>query len=991
MKLKSFFVFTVSLLLFAACKQENPFETHTAESNGYTYEYVTNDPLNVRIYTLKNGLKVYLSDYKNEPRIQSFIAVKAGGKNDPADNTGLAHYLEHIMFKGTSAFGTLDWEKEKVLLDSIEDMFQHYRTLTDAQERKDYYKLIDHVSGEASAYAIPNEYDKMVSAIGAQGTNAYTSEDRTVYMNNIPSNQLENWLSIESDRFKMIVPRLFHTELEAVYEEKNRSLDNDYSKSYEAMYHNIYKKHPYGTQTVIGTIEHLKNPSITAIKAYFDKYYVPNNVAICLSGDLDYDKTIKLIDQYFGDWKPNEQLPVWHKVQEDSIAAPIEETIIGPYEEWVTVGFRFNGFMSEDHRMVKLVDMLLANSAAGLIDLNLKQQQKVLNPTCYVDASNDYAVHMFEGNPREGQSLEEVRDLLLSQIELIKKGEFEDWLIEAVINDFKKTAIEKSQENEPRSHDMVMAFTSNTPWISMVTEIEEMKKIKRDDIIKFVKEHYKNNYVVIYKRSGKDPNVLKVEKPEITKVALNREQKSPFHEKLLARAVQPIMPVFVDYEKDLSKATMNRNIEVLYKQNTENELFDLYYLTETGTNNDPKQKVAVEYLEYLGTDSLSAEEFKKALYRLGCNFDVSASPDQTYVSLHGLSENMIPAMKLFESLLANPRADADALSKMIEGELKERDDNKKNKGVILYQGLLNYGIYGARSPFTNVLSNKQLHELKPEDLLPIIKNFTRTEHKVLYYGPMAQDKLISSLNQYHRLPDQLMPAPTPVEFRMAEVKTPAVFWTDYDMVQAEIGMHTPGPEFDATVFPRVRMYNEYFGGNMGSIVFQEIREAQGLAYSVWARYNQAQKAGEHDRFFAYVGTQADKQRESMKAMMEILNNMPESATQLETARKSVMSQLESERITRTDILFNYLTAQKRGLDYDIRKDIYEQTPKITMEEVKDFQQKYIKNKPYNYVVLGSKDKLDFKDLQKYGKVTQVSLDELFGYEKEEKINMEVPK
>ena len=312
----------VTLFLFVSCEKQNKYELKTQEQNGYTYEYVTNDPLNVRIYTLKNGLKVYLSQYKNAPRIQTQIAVKAGGKNDPAKNTGLAHYLEHIMFKGSSDFGTLDWKKESTYLDSIEHMFAHYGTLADPAQRTDYYKLIDKVSNEASQFAIPNEYDKMLSEMGAQGTNAYTTEDRTVYINDIPANQIESWLQVEGNRFRTIVPRLFHTELEAVYEEKNRSLDNDYWKTYETLYSAIFPKHQYGTQTVIGTIEHLKNPSITEIKKYFETYYRPNNVAICLSGDLDYDKTIVLIEKYFGDWKPNEQLPAWTSIEEDPITIP---------------------------------------------------------------------------------------------------------------------------------------------------------------------------------------------------------------------------------------------------------------------------------------------------------------------------------------------------------------------------------------------------------------------------------------------------------------------------------------------------------------------------------------------------------------------------------------------------------------------------------------------------------------------------------------------
>ena len=266
----------------------------------YSYETVPNDPLKARIYTLDNGLKVYLTVNKETPRIQTFIAVRVGGKNDPAETTGLAHYFEHLMFKGTDKYGTQDYAAEKPLLDQIEQQFEIYRQTTDEAERKAIYHTIDSLSYEASKYAIPNEYDKLMAAIGSSGSNAYTWYDQTVYQEDIPSNQIENWAKIQADRFENNVIRGFHTELEAVYEEKNMSLTRDNSKVQEAIFSSLFPKHPYGTQTVLGTQENLKNPSITNIKNYYKQWYVPNNMAICMSGDLDPDETIALIDKYFG-------------------------------------------------------------------------------------------------------------------------------------------------------------------------------------------------------------------------------------------------------------------------------------------------------------------------------------------------------------------------------------------------------------------------------------------------------------------------------------------------------------------------------------------------------------------------------------------------------------------------------------------------------------------------------------------------------------------
>jgi zinc protease len=537
---------------------------------------------------------------------------------------------------------------------------------------------------------------------------------------------------------------------------------------------------------------------------------------------------------------------------------------------------------------------------------------------------------------------------------------------------------------------LVMAFTNNIPWNNYVSRTDDLRNYTKEDIVKFANEHYKNNYVVVYKRNGKDANAQKVTKPSITKVPLNKESVSPFHAKISSNKVDKLQPVYVDYNKDLAKLKMNKDVEVLYTANKDNDLFTLYYLSDVGTNNNPKMDVAVEYLQYLGTEDMTAEEVQKEFYKLGSSFSVFSSGDQTYIYLEGLNENMDKSIQLFEKLLANPKADDEAKKKMIDGIFKKREDSKKDKSEIMFSGLMNYGLYGAKSSFTNVVSNKELNDLKSEELIDIIRDFTKTQHRVLYYGPKKEDELIASLNQHHTLPETLKPVPPPVEFKMQDVKEANVYWADYDMVQAEIMFLSKGQEFSVDQIPMARMFNEYFGGSMSSPVFQELREAQGLAYSAFAYYGSAAKKQDNDMFYAYIGTQADKQSDAMKAMLDLLQNFPKSENGFETAQKAILNQIESQRITKTGILFNYESARKKGLDYDVRKDVYEKVQQYTLADVEKFQQEYLKNNKYNVVVIGSKDKLNLKDLQKYGKVKQLTLDELFGYEKQEKINLEQP-
>ncbi len=974
--------------ILASCSQEpEKYQTISATEDGYEYEYVVGDPMKTRIYTLENGLKVYLSDYERAPRLQVYIPVKAGGKNDPATNTGLAHYLEHMMFKGNDKFGTLDFAAEELMLDSIESMFNYYATLKDDIERKAYYENIDSYSNDAAKLAIANEYDKMIALIGGKGLNAYTTEDRTVYTVDIPSNELERFLTIEGSRFSKIVNRLFHTELEAVYEEKNRSLDNDYWKVFEAMYENTFKQHPYGTQTVIGTIEHLKNPSITEIKKYFDTYYKPNNVAICISGDIDYTQTIKLIEENFGTWTPNTELPNWKKIVEEPITTPIIKEVYGPNAAFLNLGFRFDGTTSDELIKVKLVDMVLNNAEAGLMDINIKQKQTVLGAGSYVNDMNDYSIHTFYGNPKQNQSLEEVKDIIFEQIELLKKGEFDDWLLPAIIADFKKSAMKSLESNQARANEMVMAFTNDVSWADYIQQISKMEKVTKEELVAFANANYNDNYVVIYKRDGEDPNKLKVEKPQITKVPLNTEDKSPFHESVAAKEVSKLQPSFVDYQKDITRLNVNK-VEVLSKINDENELFELTYLLDIGRNADPKIPIAVGYLEYIGTDQYSAEEFKKELYKIGCSFNVSTSVERTYVTLSGISENMEKATQLFESLLSNPVADQDALDKMIDRTFKSRADAKKEKGNILWSGLFNYGKYGAKNPFNDVIPNYELAEIEATELVDIIKGLTKMPHRVLYYGPIDSKSLESFLTKNHPVPSEFSPIPTLTTYEEMATDKPKVYWADYDMVQTEIVFLAKAEQYDTEKEPSIRLFNQYFGSGMNSVVFQQIREAQGLAYSVFSSYSQPSDKEESNYLFAYVGTQADKQSEAMDAIMELLNNMPKSEEAFSIAKEAILNKIESERVTGSSILWNYIGAQDKGLDYDIRKDIYEQVKTMTLEDLKSFQETFVKGKDYITVLVGSRDKIDFERLKAYGEIEEIPLDVLFGYTDPDQIVIE---
>ena len=444
------------------------------QAKDYKYQTVEGDLMKTRIYTLDNGLKVYLSVNKEKPRIQTFIAVRTGSKNDPAETTGLAHYLEHLMFKGTKLFGTNNPIAEAPLLDEIEQRYEKYRLLTDSLARKQAYHEIDSVSQVAAQYFIPNEYDKLMAAIGAEGTNAYTSNDVTCYTENIPSNEIENWAKIQSDRFQNMVIRGFHTELEAVYEEYNIGLTSDFRKLYATTSKMLWPNHPYGLQTTIGTQEHLKNPSITNIKNYFNKWYRPNNVAICMAGDLDFDKTIAIIDQYFSDWKPGADVrqPVFPELP--PLTSPKDTTVIGQEAEQVWVAWRAEKANSLQADTLELMEDVLSNGRAGLFDLDLNQTMKVQRAYGGTQLMHDHGGFVLMGTPKQGQSLDEVKVLMLGEIDKLKKGDFPDNLIPSIINNKKRRHYQILESNEGRADMFVDAFINEVEWQQEVGKINRI-------------------------------------------------------------------------------------------------------------------------------------------------------------------------------------------------------------------------------------------------------------------------------------------------------------------------------------------------------------------------------------------------------------------------------------------------------------------------------------------------------------------------------------
>jgi zinc protease len=821
----------------------------------------------------------------------------------------------------------------------------------------------------------------MASSIGATGTNAWTSHEQTVYVNDIPSNEIKKWITLESTRFSELTLRLFHTELETVYEEFNMGQDRDQTREFHALFEALFPIHPYGTQTTIGKPEHLKNPSMVNIHNYFNIYYVPNNMAICLAGDLEYDKTIQMIDSSFGKLKPNPDLPVFKSPVEKPIDSVIVKNIYGPEPENLLLAFRLNGVKSKDRIYATILDRMLGNGTAGLIDIDITQKQKAIDAWCMADFMKYYGYHVFHARPKENQKLEEVKDILLAEVHKICAGEFDDWLITAAVNDIELDKLKQRDDYRWLSYDLVDAFTNGIEWNDYLKFFSDLEKINKKELVEFAKNNYKdNNYVVVYKRSGKDTNIIKVKKPDITKIELNRDKHSGFFKTFTEMPSNKLSPVYVDYQKDIYTSEIAKGIRFYSVKNPHsNDLFEINIIVDLDATSNRLLPVAMGYFAYLGTEKYNPEKLQQEFFKLGLRFDQRVG-GRTSITVSGLNKSLEQSISLMEEVIQHAKADTAVYREYVNDIIKKRTDAKKSKEVILNAALTNYGMWGPKNAFNDLIPADSLRKINPQILTDLIKNiFTDYQHYFFYYGISESDKVISLIKKYHKSNPDLKKASIEMVYTENTFDKNRVYFVDYDMVQNNFVMISKDQHFEASLLPYAQLFSEYFGSGLSSVVFQEIRESRALAYSAYASYVVPGHTWDSYKIQAYVATQTDKLKTATDAMTDILNNMPKAEIQFNASKESILKRIETERITKTSIFWSYMRNKELGIDHDYRKDVYSKISMMTMDEMADFFNHHIKDKKYSYLVIGKRKDADMKTLKKLGEYKELTLEELFRY------------
>jgi predicted Zn-dependent peptidase len=931
-------------------------------------------PMGVYVHRLDNGLTVLLTEHRESPRFYAEIVVRAGSKHDPAETTGLAHYLEHLLFKGTQRYGTTDFGKEKAHLDRIRKLYEQHFHEEDPAKRKAIYAQINEESQKAAKYAIPNEFDQVYDALGAKDLNAHTWQEETVYKASLPSNRLEQWAKVESERFSQPVLRLFQPELEVVYEEKNRSMDNKGRAISQAVERLLYKAHPYGQQLTIGEAEHLKKPSIQNIEAFYAAHYVPENMALILSGDFDKENAIEIIERYFSKWeaKPTPKTPSW---KESPLQGVERVTVQYPAESMLIMSFRTEGRNHKDAEALRIVDMILDNSVAGLINLNLNETQRLRQAGSYPMMHNDYGAQYLWAIPKADQSLEEAEALLIEQLAQIKKGAFEDWILPAIVTDYKKHHMKSAETNKGRVNMLRDGFIAGQPWNYTANQIARMEKLTKDDVIRAANKYFGENYVIGHRVDGTH-TVTSIEKPTFDSIDIDPTKRSVFMKEVLEMKTSPSSPTFIESGRNFQRKDMGNGQVLYHATNPINSLFQLTITLEMGSLQESRMGFAGLLLNKSGNKRFSSQELKKEWYKLGTRFDIETHPNRTKLKISGVDENLEASLTLLRSTLDSPRADQETLDALVNIQISRRKDSAKDPQVLSH-ALREYARFQDKSTYLTRLPAKQARKLTAKELLSLIQSLPGYAHTIEYTGPRSLDGLTKILEKDYPADGKLKAPPTYHARKMQWPEETTVYLFHKEAAQALAYLDFPEGSYDEATYPLIELYNDYFAGNMNSIVFQELRESRALAYTARARYSHGKRVEDENVMSGFIGTQADKTPEALKVFIDLIDNLPRSEARFLGSKTAIESRYQTTKTAFRSILSRVRKWERLEIPVDPRPNRAKAVDKLQIDDLFKFHNEHIANRKKVISIVGDKTKIGLDPLATLGKVEEVDLKTIF--------------
>ena len=952
-------------MVFACCSYQSQAEDLNA--------------LKVKEYRLENGLTVWLNEDHSQPKVFGAVVVKAGAKDCP--DTGIAHYFEHMMFKGTDRIGTLDYESEKVLLDSIAMKYDELAMTEDTAARARLQKEINELSIRSSEYVIPNEFNRLINRFGGSGLNAATSYDATIYFNTFSPQYMVQWAEINSERLINPVFRLFQSELETVYEEKNMYGDFIGGQVMDTLMARYFGPHPYA-YPIIGSTKNLKNPRLTEMHKFFEDYYVASNMALILSGDFDAQQVMPILEKAFsrirsGNAPKQEKvmLPPFNGRETMKVKFPI------PFIKAMGLGFRGVSANHEDQVALNIAVNLLNNAnGTGYLD-KLMVEHKLMGALAINESMNEAGILAVAIMPKLLiQSYSSAEKMVWDEINRVKNGDFSDEMFNSLKLEQKRQYASSLENIDSRATVMMNLFSQGKSWNDYLNEVARIESITKEDVVRVAQKYFSNNYLCVTKSTGKYPKD-NLPKPAFSPVVpRNADASSSYAKQLEKIPEQQVAPRIIDFEKDVKTSKLTPLVTLYTTPNPLNDIFTLNISYGIGALEQPELMQLTNYLQLLGTESLSFEQFRSRLQSIGSTLAFDVTPDAFVMKVTGFDNHIDETMELVGDFIRHAKADDKKLRQIVDdAKVSEKAFFKSGDNVA--SALLEQVKYGDQSRYLRKLSLSQIKKLKGKDMLAIYDKVRSVQCDLHYCGTVPVEKVIGTIRQHLPLERTTVASNSPYYRELKQYDRPTVFFIDMpDMAQSIVYGYVKGdPVDDKASRHASRLFSVYFGGDMSSLMFQEIREFRSFAYRTSGRYqlpNHAHK-GTAGSFTAMLSTQSDKTLDALGVLDSLIREMPLKPERMEAVKQTLVNRINNDYPPFRNLSEKVASARMEGFDRDPAEEFLRDIATMDMQDISRFYREQISGRPVVYVIAGNRKHIDMKKLAEYGTIIKVKKKDIY--------------
>lgn len=952
-------------MVFACCSYQSQAEDLNA--------------LKVKEYRLENGLTVWLNEDHSQPKVFGAVVVKAGAKDCP--DTGIAHYFEHMMFKGTDRIGTLDYESEKVLLDSIAMKYDELAMTEDTAARARLQKEINELSIRSSEYVIPNEFNRLINRFGGSGLNAATSYDATIYFNTFSPQYMVQWAEINSERLINPVFRLFQSELETVYEEKNMYGDFIGGQVMDTLMARYFGPHPYA-YPIIGSTKNLKNPRLTEMHKFFEDYYVASNMALILSGDFDAQQVMPILEKAFsrirsGNAPKQEKvmLPPFNGRETMKVKFPI------PFIKAMGLGFRGVSANHEDQVALNIAVNLLNNAnGTGYLD-KLMVEHKLMGALAINESMNEAGILAVAIMPKLLiQSYSSAEKMVWDEINRVKNGDFSDEMFNSLKLEQKRQYASSLENIDSRATVMMNLFSQGKSWNDYLNEVARIESITKEDVVRVAQKYFSNNYLCVTKSTGKYPKD-NLPKPAFSPVVpRNADASSSYAKQLEKIPEQQVAPRIIDFEKDVKTSKLTSLVTLYTTPNPLNDIFTLNISYGIGALEQPELMQLTNYLQLLGTESLSFEQFRSRLQSIGSTLAFDVTPDAFVMKVTGFDNHIDETMELVGDFIRHAKADDKKLRQIVDdAKVSEKAFFKSGDNVA--SALLEQVKYGDQSRYLRKLSLSQIKKLKGKDMLAIYDKVRSVQCDLHYCGTLPVEKVIGTIRQHLPLERTTVASNSPYYRELKQYDRPTVFFIDMpDMAQSIVYGYVKGdPVDDKASRHASRLFSVYFGGDMSSLMFQEIREFRSFAYRTSGRYqlpNHAHK-GTAGSFTAMLSTQSDKTLDALGVLDSLIREMPLKPERMEAVKQTLVNRINNDYPPFRNLSEKVASARMEGFDRDPAEEFLRDIATMDMQDISRFYREQISGRPVVYVIAGNRKHIDMKKLAEYGTIIKVKKKDIY--------------